>query len=558
MSEPSSSTPSTSNRATPSPTEQPTTTAITNPSTQNCQTCIVSQTKSQKLREDNRKLKNLIKLAKDRIESQEKEIDNLTATTTTQKEEIKELTAYGNSGGNNTTNSSKNTNNNNNNNNAFPSPPTIDETQGYIVTKILLIVNSDKAETVDLSIQQYNEYGEKGQSPPSSGRVSPVVDNGGFDIGEEEEDFGVGESSEIHVLFEYTLQEEDDDDKRGGGGSSSNCRLYPHRRIWKTFASQSTLNDYCTSQQLKRGSSPPYTTPSPLLTEIESDNIREECVSSVRFITEEYRRYRVRAEVFRKELEGRVLRAERKIVEVRDSTGDINGGIGGNEGAVESNGSSSSNNANEIQTLKTSLANQESQWKEAYDQLLKENELLKSDGAEAALAKTWKLRYIKLEGDNEELRSKLEMSEINLQSALSNQKGSGGHDDTDGYSEQYKNEDGSTNYAEKYQALRDEYALYRKEAKRILETLKGGGNGGGGVQQSSSSSSKGRTAMSNQDDTTLKKRLSYLTAILTQYLSASDPAAKTSMEPAIFMALELDDYTIREIRKANDAANSWF
>ena len=146
------------------------------------------------------------------------------------------------------------------------------------------------------------------------------------------------------------------------------------------------------------------------------------------------------------------------------------------------------------------------------------------------------------------------MSENNLQSALSSSshKKKGGYDDGGGYSEKYKNEDGSTNYAEKYQALRDEYALYRKEAKRILETLKGGG---GGQQQSSSN---GRTATSNQDDTTLQKRLTYLTAILTQYLSASDPAAKSSMEPAIFMALELDDSTVREIRKANDAASSWF
>jgi len=148
---------------------------------------------------------------------------------------------------------------------------------------------------------------------------------------------------------------------------------------------------------------------------------------------------------------------------------------------------------------------------------------LKSKGAEATLASQWRVRYEQTVRENEQLGAALRVAEAG-------QKGGGGGAQAPG-----GKAGKDVNYAEKYQKIRDEYSLYRKEAKKILEGYKsqaalaggGGGGGGGGGKQSAA----------------------YLKNVLVQYMSSASAVARSRMEPGIFMALGLGEAEVEGIRR---------
>ena len=249
---------------------------------------------------------------------------------------------------------------------------------------------------------------------------------------------------------------------------------------------------------------------------------------SLKFLTEEFRRYRVRSEVARKEIEARLRRGERREVEVKLSASESL-----SPGSKTSNGYKSPGSKVELDKLKTELAEQEMQWKEAYDSLLKENEMLKSKGAEAKLASQWRQRYEQAVRESEQLTARLQMAEAS--NAAASSKAGGAHLDT------------SSNYAQKYQQLRDEYSLYRREAKKILESYK----------QSGANGSNGATSGAGGSD-----RFAYLKNILLQYLATPDALVRERMEPGIFMALELRNDEIVELqskkKREEEKMTTWF
>ena len=91
-----------------------------------------------------------------------------------------------------------------------------------------------------------------------------------------------------------------------------------------------------------------------------------QAADSLKFVTEEYRKYRVRSEVARKELEGRLRRGERREAEKTIAQ----------ENAAKQNAIDSplirQGLEKRVEKMKNELAEQELQWKEAYDSLLKE------------------------------------------------------------------------------------------------------------------------------------------------------------------------------------------
>ena len=79
----------------------------------------------------------------------------------------------------------------------------------------------------------------------------------------------------------------------------------------------------------------------------------------------------------------------------------------GHMGDHQGNGVSSTND--EVQRLKTMLHEQELKWKNAYEKLAKENEMLKTKGAESVVAAQWRTRYETCLKDKEELAQKLDL-----------------------------------------------------------------------------------------------------------------------------------------------------
>lgn len=70
---------------------------------------------------------------------------------------------------------------------------------------------------------------------------------------------------------------------------------------------------------------------------------------------------------------------------------------------------SSSSQIDEVQRLKTTLHEQELKWKNAYEKLAKETEILKTKGAESVVATQWRTRYETCLKDKEDLAQKLDL-----------------------------------------------------------------------------------------------------------------------------------------------------
>lgn len=64
---------------------------------------------------------------------------------------------------------------------------------------------------------------------------------------------------------------------------------------------------------------------------------------------------------------------------------------------------------NELQRLRSQLAEQEAKWKNAYEKLAKELDSLKTKGAESVVATQWRQRYEISVKDKEELSRKLDL-----------------------------------------------------------------------------------------------------------------------------------------------------
>ena len=66
------------------------------------------------------------------------------------------------------------------------------------------------------------------------------------------------------------------------------------------------------------------------------------------------------------------------------------------------------------------------QWREAYDNLLRENESLRGKGMEAAVAKEWRVRYEKELREKEEVKERLVILEGKLRGGGGGRKREGG------------------------------------------------------------------------------------------------------------------------------------
>jgi len=338
--------------------------------------------KAEKLKLENKKLKQLVKMAKDRIEAQEKELKS-------QKEKLAAAQ----------TNSS-----------TSASSSSAQTGPEFVITKVLARTKIDKSSFVNPSTSLYT--------------VAPT------DPKEEE----------FHALFESGADVDPDE--------VPNPPL--NKRYWASFTSNQQFTTYL-SQNSLIGGGEPISVPAFCMGEDESEAVRREAADSLKFVTEEYRKYRVRSEVARKELEGRLRRGER-----REAEKTLAEESAAKQRALDSPQIKQSLEK-KLEKMKNELADQELQWKEAYDTLLKENEMLKSKGAEATLASQWRQRYEQTVRENEQLTTRLQMAEASAAGAMHNSNN------------QSFPSSSSTNYAQKYQQLRDEYSMYRKEVRNCEE-----------------------------------------------------------------------------------------
>ena len=410
------------------------------------------QTQSQKLKEANNKYKQLLKLAKERIETQQNEIDTLQAHITVLE---------------------KKTSNRSN--------------AGTAIT-----TTTGKEDGFQVVSEDWNEAEEQ------NGVVTRVC----LCLKEQMEE---GSMDVLWALLEYETAPLADD-------VMPQPNSYKQWKRWKSFQKESDLIDFV---RLNAASGEPLSIPPFSLSPNESDSIKRESQQVVAHVTEEFRRYRVRAEVARKQADNalkaaqveNVTQAQRRI-ESENTKGRIQ--------SYHSNDFPS----NEIKDLKQELVNQEVRWKEAYNLLEQENKLLKDGGprAEATLAGQWRHRYEECLKEKDELVAKMEM--------MSPQKGKGGE----------------TKFEAKYRSLKEEYRLYRKKAKEIFDD-----------QQ------RGKDIRQDFDDgsTSEDPRIAYLRSLMVSYLT-SESDVKDQMENAIYTVLKFSTEDKQKVKESRDANSSYF
>ena len=314
-------------------------------------------------------------------------------------------------------------------------------------------------------------------------RFAPSDDANGIEVDENSSYISrvcqrVQEGHDIWALIDFEIDNPDSPD--------------PPKRYqkWKRFESEAELKDY-----IRRDTGEPLVLPPFSLSPEQSLLIQQDAKKEVSQVTEDFRRFRVRSEVQRKQIDAHVRDLQNNKVQIakrRIEGEDVVRAI--LRLACSSCYASSSSfivlyslvhevpsafdfvyvsscfgmlqdkeleqaraDHAQLELLKNELAAQEAQWKEAYDFLLAENQALKASGSEALLAAQWRQRYESCLSEKEDLEARLAM-EV---------------EKADASAEQRRKVDAGK-YEMKYRDLKESFRLYRMKAKEIFEAQQRG------------------------------------------------------------------------------------
>ena len=197
------------------------------------------------------------------------------------------------------------------------------------------------------------------------------------------------DSYEIWALIEYETTSEADN-------NPLNTTSFRRYKRWRKFVNESELSDY-----IRRDTGEPLTLPPYSLSPEQSRRMEADARKAVSAISEEFRRFRVRAEVAKKQADATVRALHTNSVQTTRMR------IEGQD--IESELAQAKTDHAQLTALRAEMSEQESRWKESYDLLLAENEKLKSSGAEALLAAQWRHRYESCLTEKEVALTNLEM-----------------------------------------------------------------------------------------------------------------------------------------------------
>jgi hypothetical protein len=211
---------------------------------------------------------------------------------------------------------------------------------------------------------------------------------------------------------------------------------------WKFFYNEDDLSDF-----IQNIPGAPVSIPERCLTNQESSTIELESKKKVDRLVEEFRRFKVQTEIARKQKDAEMrnqsnLRGNTNTLPISSLTLSLD----------KPNNNGSSGLLDELNRMKLQLKEQEIKWRNAYEKVVKDNELIISRGSDAILATQWRERYENCMRDKNQLVEKLNV----YNSVQFNQ--SGGNDDLSYDSARITLE-------QAYIDLRDEYQQFRHRIK---------------------------------------------------------------------------------------------
>jgi hypothetical protein len=311
-------------------------------------------TQLKRLTEANAKYKSLLKLAKDRIEKQEQESDDLKQDKATLEERL----IYS------------------------------DEKE------------SSRQNTASDETSADDKFNENGESNTSLLRVCQRVKQRVYADGTNNNRSSV-EHGELMVDEIWALMEVQVVPNEDGAMQLNSNYVTRQYREWMRFDTESQLEDY-----IRRDTGEPLTLPSYSLSPEQSALIQAEAENQVSKVTEEFRRFRVRSELARKQADAQVR--ELQSINAQHAAKQIVNGADSSKLDLEQARSAS----NQMERLKLEMAAQEAHWRESYDALLTENNALKSAGSEALLAAQWRQRYENCLKEKENLEVRLKAASL--------------------------------------------------------------------------------------------------------------------------------------------------
>ncbi|VEU43486.1 unnamed protein product [Pseudo-nitzschia multistriata] len=444
----------------------------------------------QKMRDANSKYKNLLKMAKERIEQQEVELKELREA---ERKRMEEEVASGNSREITA--------------NAKPLEDANDDlnSSDWNLTRVSQLIR------VDLESHELNTRGL---------------------------------NHEIWALCHFELEETDEQKFLINNNNSDSTNK---KKQWKRFDAESDLTDFIRCDRGEPLTLPPYS-----LTPRQSSRTVSEADKKVSDITEEYRRFRVKSEMTRKQMDAQIRDLQSSQVEA--TTRQIEGQEHAEQGMESSRGTEHS----QLERMRAEAARQEDQWREAYDILLKENEALKSSGSEALLASQWRQRYEACLKERDEAVNKLQSAQQRHEQHKQQQHSASFSSPPgirDGKISKGVGNEGK--YEMKYRDLKESFRLYRKKAKEIFESQAAAAatnNSAGGKKNAADMMV---LQMSQQHSNAEEEsKLDYLKNLMVNYLTA-DQETRDHMEMAIGTVLKFTPTDIAAIKKKKEDDASW-
>lgn len=423
-----------------------------------------------KLREANAKYKQLLKLAKGRIQEQEGLLDE-------QQAEAKKLAAQ------------------------------LNEAQQHIDTLQTATAGASGGGSSSLDPNETTIVRVCQRIKEDALDDSNSHDDANDDMGDADARNTDDNALEIWALIEYETTHDNDVPNNPLGAPA-----FRRHKQWQRFAHDAALADH-----IRRDTGEPLALPPYALSPAQSQRTERDAARAVAAVAEEFRRFRVRAGVAQKQADATVralhasgVHATRQRIEGRD---------------LESERAQARDDRARLAALRREATEQEARWKESYEQLLAENEQLKSSGAEALLAAQWRHRYEACLKEKEDATTNWNMEKEKV-AELQDQR---------------KRVDAGK-YESKYRDLKESFRLYRKKAKEIFLAQQQGDTG---------------FMPSLHDSGAEVAKISYLKNLMVNYLSA-DPAVRDHMEPAIGTVLNFTQEDLDKVKKQKEMNESWF
>eukprot|EP00531_Pseudo-nitzschia_arenysensis_P003667 CAMPEP_0116125104 /NCGR_PEP_ID=MMETSP0329-20121206/5633_1 /TAXON_ID=697910 /ORGANISM="Pseudo-nitzschia arenysensis, Strain B593" /LENGTH=499 /DNA_ID=CAMNT_0003619123 /DNA_START=82 /DNA_END=1578 /DNA_ORIENTATION=+ len=445
----------------------------------------------QKMRDANTKYKNLLKMAKERIEQQENELKEMREN---ERKRAEEEIASKDSGDNNAN--------------------ILDDANDDLNSNYWNLVRVSQRIRVDLEVNELNARGL---------------------------------NEEIWALCEWEKDESDEQQfliNNKNPGSNGNNK----KKQWKRFDSESDLADF-----IRRDTGEPLTLPPYSLTQQQSSRTASEAEKKVSAITEEYRRFRVKSEMARKQMDAQIRELQSSQMESAKRQ------IEGREHVEKEMEATRRTESKELKRMRAEAAHQEDQWKEAYDILLKENEALKSPGSDALLASQWRQRYEACAKERDEAVNKLQSAQQRHEQHKQQQQSASfsSPPNVRGGKNSSKLAGSEGKYEMKYRDLKESFRLYRKKAKEIFESQAAAAATNNSAGGRKSAADMMVLQMSQQNSNAEEdSKLSYLKNLMVNYLTA-DQEVRDHMETAIGTVLKFTPADIAAIQKKKVDESSW-